>query len=342
MRPHTVRKWPGQRLREVSTLRAILVLAWSGLLGSSAAWSAQSAPAPSTDTSYPTAATATPMGPRLLNNQQLFVLLDKVQNILAQKNLPRDGTATPDQLADELTMVEIALANAADKTSEAAQAGYIMHASMEALCGRLNQSEIELRMVLQHGSAQGRLAAYKELAEVLLQAGKATALDDLATRGEQEKIPEELSSHIRMFANYLHIQGFPSFTIADTAGAMHTLGDYQGRVLVLDFWATWCQPYMNGLPTLMKTYQHFHPLGVDILGVCLDENMQNLVEVVKMGNISWPQALEPRQFNSPLLTKYGVWGVPANFVIGADGTLIAKNIHGDHLDQLLAKLLKQP
>jgi len=345
----------GARLCRVKTLIAGMALVSWLMNGGSAAGAEPGAQAVPTVIPWPAPPTATPLAPpggtapavgrKLLDNQQLFGLLDRVQNILIQKKVPRDGTATPDQLSDELTMVELALANAADKTGEAAQAGYIMHASMQALCGRLTLAEDELLMVINHGSGQGRLAAYKEMAEVLLQAGKANALDELAARGEREQIPVELSGHMRMFANFLHVkvgEGFPSFTIADTSGAMHTLADYQGHVLILDFWASWCQPNMDGLAPLMRTYQRFHPHGVEMLGVCLDDNLQILQEIVKMSGMSWPQALETRQFNSPLLIRYGVWGLPANFVIGPDGTLIAKNIHGNALDQLLTKLSAQP
>jgi len=353
MRPPSVRMRTGERHSRVKTLIACLVLAHGLVLGAVSAAEPAATPGPgaahpapaATDATYPTAATMAAPGPKLFTNQQLFAVYDRVQSILQQKNIPRDGSATPDQLADELTIVEMALANAADKTGEAAQAGYIMHASMEALCGRLNQADAELRLIIAHGSLQGRLAAYKELAEVLLQSGKAEALDELAARGEAEKIPQVLTDHMRMFANFLHIklgEGFPTFAITDLAGAMHTLGDYQGHVLVLDFWASWCQPCMEALPALLKTYQRFHRAGVDILGVCLDDNPQNLQAIIRGSGMSWPQALETRSFSSPLLIKYGVWNLPANFVIAADGTLIAKNIHGDHLDQLLTKLLAQP
>jgi peroxiredoxin len=315
------------------------------LLGLCGIAQAADAVTPATGPSGPSASAAstTPGPPKRLNSQELFAILDQVQNILANQKIPRDGTAKPEDVAPEKLIIESAVARSDNPTGEAAQAGYIMHASLEAMCGHYAEAERQLRLVIQHGTGQAPLAAFKEVAEILLQQQRAQALDELADQAEAAKVPQELANHIRMLANFLHIktgEAFPLFTLTDTAGSTHTLSDYQGHVLLLDFWAIWCKPCVTALPGLLHIYSTYHPRGLDLLGVSLDDNPRMLAGFIQQTGISWPQVIQGQGFNSPICEKYGVWGLPANFLIAPDGTLLAKNLHGEDLDKALAKLIK--
>jgi peroxiredoxin len=317
-------------------LRAMPLILLSVLL---AGWLAAEEPV------IPPASAPTGQPPRPLSGPQLFAILDQVQNTVMTKKIPRDGTAKPADLAVEMQVVQNAIAHVDNPTGQAAQAGYLMYASMEAMCGEYGEAERQLRLLILHGTDQGPLAAYKELAEILLHQNRGQALDELADQAENAKAPPSLVNHIRMFANYLHIkigEAFPLFSLTDTTGSTHTTSDFQGHILLLDFWAIWCRPCMNAIPESERIYSVYHPRGLDMIGISLDDNPRLLTEFIEKTHLTWPQVIQSQGFDSPLCQKYGVWGLPANFLISSTGILLAKNIHGTDLDQALKKLLPKP
>lgn len=109
----------------------------------------------------------------------------------------------------------------------------------------------------------------------------------------------------------------PNWTLTDAAGKPHTLADYKGKVVVLDFWATWCQPCTMAMPGIQRLHEEFKGRGVEVFGVNCWESGD-------------PAGyMERKEFTYGLLLKadevanaYGVAGIPAFFVIGMDGKLL--------------------
>lgn len=137
---------------------------------------------------------------------------------------------------------------------------------------------------------------------------------------------------------------FPlAFTDAMT-GAKVSVEQFKGKVVVIDFWATWCPPCVAGMPEMKRLYAQYHKQGVEFLGVSLDApeaegGLKNLKKFVRDHNIAWPQYYQGDDWNSAFSVACGINSIPAVFVVDAEGKLHS-NDAGEHLTSMIPELLK--
>ena len=117
-----------------------------------------------------------------------------------------------------------------------------------------------------------------------------------------------------------------------------------GKVVVIDFWATWCGPCRASIPHLKKVYAEYKPKGVEIIGISLDKNRKALKAYVKGQGLDWPITFSGKGWSDPTARRYGIGSIPSVWVIGRDGKVFSSNARGNleaTLDQALkAKLRK--
>jgi peroxiredoxin len=134
-------------------------------------------------------------------------------------------------------------------------------------------------------------------------------------------------------------QKAPDFSGQNYSGKQLSLIDLRGKLVVLDFWATWCGPCRVELPNVLKTYGKYHDKGFEIIGISLDQDQKQLESFVKDKKMTWPQFFDGKGWQNKLAQKYGVNSIPATYLLDGDGKIIAKDLRGEELEAAIAKAL---
>jgi serine/threonine protein kinase/thiol-disulfide isomerase/thioredoxin len=117
---------------------------------------------------------------------------------------------------------------------------------------------------------------------------------------------------------------------------------YKGKVLLLDFWATWCPPCVTEVPHVLAAYQKHRSAGFEILGISLDEDKNKLTTFLKEKNIIWPQVFDGQGWKTAIAKLYNVQSIPATYLIDGDtGRILAIGARGTGLDSAIAKALAE-
>jgi len=133
---------------------------------------------------------------------------------------------------------------------------------------------------------------------------------------------------------------FPAFAEKNLDGLPLVLAEFKGKIVLVDFWATWCGPCVAELPNVLAAYEKFHAKGFEVVGISLDQNRAALTGFIKEENMKWPQYFDGLGWKNKLAEQYGIQSIPATFLLDGDGKIIAKNLRGPSLDAKLAALLK--
>ena len=125
-----------------------------------------------------------------------------------------------------------------------------------------------------------------------------------------------------------------AFQGVDTQGKPVSLADYRGKVVLLDFWASWCVPCKEEMPNVVAVYQQYHEQGLEIIGISLDESLDDLqAYLAEQPAMSWRQICDEQGWEAELAQLYRVYSVPASFLIGRDGTIQEVNPRGERLGE---------
>lgn len=129
---------------------------------------------------------------------------------------------------------------------------------------------------------------------------------------------------------------FPDFSEKDVDGKTLSIADHKGKVVLIDFWATWCPPCRAEIPNVVATYKKYHDQGFDIIGVSLDQDREKLLGYTKQNDMTWPQFFDGQGWQNKLAVKYGIESIPATYLLDGHGVIIAKDVRGEALEQSVA------
>jgi len=154
-------------------------------------------------------------------------------------------------------------------------------------------------------------------------------LDSMKKREESKKIQAAL------------IEGapFPGFEEQDISGKPLSIAAYKGKVVLIDFWATWCGPCRGELPNVQKTYEKHHGDGFEIIGISLDQDKQKLTSFTEDKKMSWQQFFDGKGWGNKLAVKYGVQSIPATYLLDGQGKILGKDLRGEALEDAVTKAL---
>lgn len=129
------------------------------------------------------------------------------------------------------------------------------------------------------------------------------------------------------------------FTAAD--GQEFDLAKYRGKIVLLDFWASWCSPCMNEMPNVVATYRKLREKGFEIVGISLDEEKSAMESAMKKHEMTWPQHFDGKGWKSDLATRFGIREIPSMWLLDRKGMVRATGAIGGALEMSVEELLAE-
>jgi peroxiredoxin len=129
------------------------------------------------------------------------------------------------------------------------------------------------------------------------------------------------------------------FTQKNGKGEDISLASFKGKYVLIDFWASWCGPCRAENPNVVKSYNKYKDKGFVILGVSLDQDSTKWKAAIEKDSLLWTQVSDLKGWQNAVAVQYGIQAIPANFLLGPDGVIIAKDLRAEALEKKLAELL---
>ncbi|RXM44631.1 TlpA disulfide reductase family protein [Flavobacterium sp. YO64] len=130
----------------------------------------------------------------------------------------------------------------------------------------------------------------------------------------------------------------PEIDLPDLKGDLVALSSLRGSLVLVDFWASWCGPCIKEQPLLLKLYNTY-PDKLSIYSVSMDTKKTLWQTVIAKGKLPWVNVSDLKYWQSPVVGDYMLQSVPLNFLVDKNGIILAKNIHGQALENKIKSLL---
>ena len=131
----------------------------------------------------------------------------------------------------------------------------------------------------------------------------------------------------------------PDFTLNTPEGTPFTLSSLRGKIVLIDFWASWCVPCRKENPNVVAVFSKYKDKGFDILGVSLDREKDPWIKAISDDQLAWHQVWDLKSGQNEVAVKYNVQAIPLSLLLDKEGKIIAKNLRGEDLAKKLAVLL---
>ena len=163
--------------------------------------------------------------------------------------------------------------------------------------------------------------------------------DNLSIELKQTDFGKKTANYIKLNKNPKIGESYVDFEMQDANGGLRRLSDFEGKLVLLEFWGSGCLPCRKENPTLVKTYKKYQPKGFEIFAVSQDTKRESWLKAIKDDQLPWIQVSDLKGHNNTASLIYGISYIPDNFLIDQNGIIIERNLRGDKLKEKLNELL---
>jgi len=212
---------------------------------------------------------------------------------------------------------------------------------LTALVGRLKEylaeqplDTADIRLAMTAGQAIEQSGEDKLAAETYGDLAKLFAKSEVEGISDLAKILEGSARRLSLVGNKMHLEG------KTLEGKDFDWDGYRGKVVLVDFWATWCGPCRAMLPQLVELHEQYRDRGFDIVGVNLDDEAEAVESFLKENELPWATLFDSHEDAAESMGRYyGIRVIPTTVLVGKDGKVLATNLHGEEINQALAEQL---
>lgn len=154
------------------------------------------------------------------------------------------------------------------------------------------------------------------------------------------------SRYVKRYAEFLKSisaltvgQPAPEITLTSPQGKQVSLSSLKGKLVLIDFWASWCKPCRMENPNVVGVYQDYKDKGFEIFGVSLDRNKKDWMKAIKDDKMSWVHVSDLKMWQSSVVPQYKVQGIPLTYLVDKEGKILAKNLRGEALRKRVSQEL---
>ena len=134
----------------------------------------------------------------------------------------------------------------------------------------------------------------------------------------------------------------PDIVLPDPDGKERKLSDLRGKVVLIDFWASWCRPCRAENPNVVRLYHKYKDRGFEVFSVSLDQDYNKWVDAIKADGLVWPNHVSDlKGWSSAGGRLYGIMSIPATVLVDSEGRVVARNLRGPQLEQKLKEIFGQ-
>jgi thiol-disulfide isomerase/thioredoxin len=279
---------------------------------------------------------------------------DMVARLLALESKARDAKSADEQM-DVIRQMDVLLSEFIDQYDGSPQAA---EASFEAGMVSLSLQKTKKAIRYLEGYLQNAVDPQRDkqayahfyLAEAYKSIGE---FDDaeaeyklvLGSFGDVDRrLSDMAAQNMRNLDNERKLKvGSPpiGFQVTTIKGERLSLEQYKGKVVLLDFWATWCVPCRQEMPNVINVYEKYNKKGFEIVGISLDRSRDDLDRYLDKYDVEWPQYFDGKFWKNDVATLYGIQSIPATFLIDKKGLIRYKSLRGRQLQSAVEELLAE-